>query len=38
VRVLLQEKSKGKRGMNAVVDYEAFDAFYRAKEGGEMVL
>jgi hypothetical protein len=35
--VLVQEKLKGRQGMNVMVDYEVLDAFYRAEEGGEMV-
>jgi hypothetical protein len=33
----VQEKLKGRQGMNVTVDYEVLDAFYRAEEGGEMV-
>jgi hypothetical protein len=33
----VQEKPKGRWGIDAVVDYEAPNAFYRVKEGGEMV-
>jgi hypothetical protein len=35
--VLAQEKTKGRKRVDAVADCEAPDAFYRAEEGGEMV-
>jgi hypothetical protein len=34
----VQEKPKVMRRMDAVADCEAPEAFYRVKEGGEMVL
>jgi hypothetical protein len=33
----VQEKSKGRWGMDAATDFEAHGAFYRAEEGGEMI-
>jgi hypothetical protein len=36
-RVLAQEKIKERWGIDAAVDYEAPDEFYREEEGGAMV-
>jgi hypothetical protein len=36
-RVLVQEKLKGRWGMDATTDYEVLDAFYMAEEGGDTV-
>jgi hypothetical protein len=34
----MQEKLKGRWGMDVTVDYEAPDAFYSVEEGGETIL